>query len=76
MTKKFISNAFRIAVAEEAIAQHRFSLRGRVHGGNSCSDKDASDLMRSIDLWATANGICLRIPRPGCVVSTAAGDGE
>jgi len=59
-----ISNAYRIAAAEAAIADHVLSLRREDSPKVCCTADDAADLLCSLALWAEINGVCLRIPKP------------
>jgi hypothetical protein len=58
-----ISNAYRIAAAESAIARHLCEISPDCERV-SCNENDAAELLQSLALWAEVNGYCLRIPRP------------
>jgi len=71
-----ISNAFRITAAEQAIERHNHCFN-RVEsaeevGSFGATEEDATDLLKSLALWAEVNGFCLRLQK--AVYSEAGGD--
>jgi len=58
-----ISNAYRIAAAESAIARHACEINPASEK-ICCDENDAAELLASLALWAECNGVCLRIPKP------------
>jgi hypothetical protein len=60
---QIISNAYRIAAAESAIARHLCETSPECERV-SCNENDAAELLQSLALWAECNGYCLRIPKP------------